>query len=50
MRETLAIIAAPLLRITGYRFSKRYRWGTTAWHRMVYRLINTIECNRLAAR
>lgn len=45
MRNFLAILIAPALMVTGFRFSKDYRWGTTLWHRIVYRFVNTIEAN-----
>lgn len=34
-----------LMKLTGFRFSKDYRWGTTAYHRVVYWAIDTIGCN-----
>ena len=34
-----------VLKITGFRFSKDYRWGITAYHRLVYRLIDTVGSN-----
>ena len=30
---------------TGFRFSKDYRWGTTAWHRFIYSRMNTVRLN-----
>jgi len=45
MRDVLATIIAPVLRLTGFRFSKDYRWGTTRYHRMVYAVINTVGAN-----
>lgn len=35
---------------TGFRFSKDYRYGITIYHRIVYRLINTVRVNQLADR
>jgi len=48
MRNMNATLLAPLLRISGYRFSKSYRWGTTPAHRLVYALVNTVRANNLA--
>ena len=45
MRDILATIIAPFLKITGFRFSKEYRWGITRWHRIVYATVNTIQAN-----
>lgn len=45
MRDFNASLIAPLLKLTGFRFSKDYRWGTTLWHRIVYRCVNTIQAN-----
>jgi hypothetical protein len=48
MRELLAYLVAPVIYVTGFRFSKDYRWGTSRHHRITYRLINVIKANRLA--
>lgn len=32
----------------GFRFSKDYRWGTTVWHRIVYRCVDTVGANLTA--
>lgn len=45
MRILLAKIIAPVLRLTGFRFSKDYRWGTTRYHRLVYALVSTPIAN-----
>ncbi len=45
MRNFTKYILAPILVLTGYRFSKDFRYGTTAFHRMVYALINTVGSN-----
>lgn len=50
MRVFNAKLIAPILRLTGFRFSKSYRWGTTFWHRLVYRLVSTPIANIQAAR
>ena len=48
MRTFNAALIAPILRLTGFRFSKHYRWGTTRFHRIVYALVSTVEANILA--
>lgn len=48
LRTTLAYFLAPLLMVTGFRFSKDYRWNTTRLHGFVYACVNTIAANRLA--
>jgi len=48
MRDLLAYPAALILKVTGFRFSKDYRWGTSFHHRIVYTLVNTIKANGLA--
>ena len=44
-RDAVAAAIAPVLRITGFRFSKAYRHGDTLAHRVVYRLVNTVRPN-----
>lgn len=48
MRDLNGKLIAPVLRLTGFRFSKDYRWGTTVGHRVVYALVNTIRANLIA--
>ena len=43
-----AHMLAPILRMTGFRFSKDYRHGTTAFHRAVYAIVSTPTANLLA--
>jgi hypothetical protein len=45
MRTLAAFVIAPVLKLTGFRFSKDYRWGTTLRHRMVYALVDTVSAN-----
>jgi hypothetical protein len=47
-REVLASLLAPIMRLTGFRFSKHYRWETTRFHAFVYRHVSTIKANTLA--
>lgn len=48
MRTITAAILVPVLKLTGFRFSKDYRWGTTIRHRVVSALVNTVRANQLA--
>ena len=45
MRTLTAIILAPIMKLTGFRFSKDYRRGTTAWHIFVYQYVDTVGAN-----
>ena len=45
IRNMNASLIAPLLKVTGYRFSKDYRNGTSLHHKLVYKLINTVMAN-----
>lgn len=45
MRTITASLIAPLMKKTGFRFSKAYRQGETAWHRLVWATVNTVEAN-----
>lgn len=47
-RTTMAYLIAPALMVTGFRFSKDYRWGTTKFHRAVYAYVNTVAANHIA--
>jgi protein-disulfide isomerase-like protein with CxxC motif len=48
MRAVTAKAIAPILRATGFRFSKDYRWGVSRWHRAVYATVSTVRANELA--
>lgn len=48
LRIATAYMIAPILRMTGFRFSKDYRHGATAFHRAVYAVISTPTANILA--
>ena len=45
MKQITALILAPAMRLTGFRFSKHYRWRTTWWHRAVYAAVDTVGAN-----
>lgn len=44
----LRLILAYISYKTGFRFSKDYRYGTTAYHRAVYAILPTVRLNQLA--
>ena len=48
IRTITAYLIAPVLMITGFRFSKDYRHGTTRLHRLVYAMTNTVTANHVA--
>lgn len=43
IRTLNGLLLVPALRLTGFRFSKDYRFGATRYHRIVYSLIDTVE-------
>lgn len=45
MRTIIAYLLVPVLKLTGFRFSKDYRCGTTLYHRMVYALVDVVTAN-----
>lgn len=48
MRTFTARLITPALKLTGFRFSKDYRYGTTRGHRIVYRLVDVVAANLAA--
>jgi len=44
-RMMTAAMVSPILRLTGYRFSKNFRRGVTWRHRAVYCVIDTVHAN-----
>jgi hypothetical protein len=44
-RKTLGYLIAPVMAITGFRFSKHYRWGTNGFYRTVYAMVDTVGAN-----
>jgi hypothetical protein len=44
-RTTAAAILVPVMKITGFRFDKNYRHGTTRRHAMVYAWVDTVKAN-----
>ena len=47
-RWALTVIVGQALKLTRFRFSKDYRWGVSAYHRLVYRCICTFGSNIVA--
>ena len=45
IRTITAYAISPVLRLTGFRFSKDYRWGVTRFHRAVYAMVDTVTAN-----
>lgn len=50
MRIATAHLIAPVLRATGFRFSKNYRWEITRFHSFVYRHVDVVLANVIANR
>lgn len=48
IRTIAATILAPIMKVTGFRFSKDYRHGVTKYHAFVYRFVDTIGANMKA--
>ncbi len=48
MRTALAHLLTPIMKATGFRFSKDYRHGTTTYHATVYALCDTVSANHFA--
>lgn len=45
MRDLIGNLIVPVLKITGFRFSKDYRYETTRFHTFVYRNVNVVAAN-----
>ena len=52
MRQTIRTINAyllcPFMKVTGFAFSKDYRWEITAYHAAVYYCVDVVHANWLA--
>ena len=48
MRDRIATLIAPLLRLSGFRFSKDYRHATHGPKAWIYRHVNTVQANHAA--
>jgi len=47
-RRINARCLSPILRATGFRFSRDYRWEITRFHASIYWLVDTVGANALA--
>ena len=45
IRTTSAIILTPVMKLTGFRFSRAYRRGDTRFHSFIYALVDTVGAN-----
>jgi hypothetical protein len=45
IRTLTAAALVPFMKLTGFRFSKDYRWGVSRFHRAVYVSVNVIKAN-----
>lgn len=45
IRYLTGLAVTPILWMTGYRFSKRFRWESTRFHAIVYRWVDTVGAN-----
>jgi hypothetical protein len=45
MRAAVAMILVPVMKLTGFRFSKSYRREETLYHKIVYRMVDTVGAN-----
>jgi hypothetical protein len=50
IRTLSAIILTPVMKLTGFRFSRAYRRGDTKLHSIVYACVDTVSANMSAER
>jgi hypothetical protein len=48
IRTILALLLAPAMKLTGFRFSKAYRRGDTQFHAVIFNLVDTVSANMKA--
>jgi hypothetical protein len=48
IRTILALLLAPAMKLTNFRFSKSYRRGDTRYHQIVFACIDTVGANMKA--
>jgi membrane associated rhomboid family serine protease len=48
IRTTSAIILTPVMKLTGFRFSRAYRRGDTRFHSFIYAVVDTVGANTYA--
>ena len=46
MRRMIAILIKPIMRLTGFKFSKDYRYEISKFHSLVYKCIDTVHANK----
>ena len=45
IRQMLALAILPIMKATGFRFSRSYRHEATLYHQAIYRMIDTVGAN-----
>ena len=45
IRAINAIILTPVMKLTGFRFSRAYRRGDTRFHSFIYVVVDTVGAN-----
>ncbi len=50
IRMLLANILTPVMKLTGFRFSKSYRRGDTRYHQIIFACVDTVGANMSAER
>ena len=45
IRTISAIILTPVMKLTGFRFSRSYRRGDTRFHSFIYAVVDTVGAN-----
>jgi hypothetical protein len=48
IRTILALTFVPVMKLTGFRFSKSYRRGDTKFHQIVFVCVDTVGANMKA--
>lgn len=48
LRRLFGLIAVPIMRATGFRFSKSYRHAETGWRSWVYSAVDVLGANHRA--
>lgn len=48
IRKINAYLLCPFMKVTGFSFSKDYRWEITRFHSVVYNCVDTVGANWLA--
>ena len=45
IRKVNTNLLVPVMRLTGFRFSKLYRYEATTYHQVIYKLVDTVAAN-----